>query len=227
VVAQLSLTLVLLACGCSESSPCSSSHDLAGEEPNDLSAPSPRDLAAPDLAAVDLAGPDLGKAPDASALRVPDDYFVGPNDHVFVLPDDAQANAGTKIGPFCCDGRTVTVHSISGRPLGYANWYGFGWAYNYKNTSVAERISVLVSGPTDFADLSSQVQSSIEFNGNEIGSAGIQPDGGAPIIKSAVAGNLRFTAALIRADVVDLFGNGVLFIDMGSIRAMLYVENAR
>jgi hypothetical protein len=48
----------------------------------------------------------------------------------FTLPGDATPNGGSTIGPFCCQGRTITLRTPSGDIAGYAYWYKWvGTAY--------------------------------------------------------------------------------------------------
>jgi hypothetical protein len=50
----------------------------------------------------------------------------------FALPADATPNNGGTIGPFCCQGRTVTITLTTGEVVGYAYWYKWvGQAYNF------------------------------------------------------------------------------------------------
>jgi hypothetical protein len=49
----------------------------------------------------------------------------------FSLPGDATANGGSAIGPFCCQGRTVTLRTSAGDVAGYVYWYR--WSSGFQN----------------------------------------------------------------------------------------------
>jgi hypothetical protein len=67
----------------------------------------------------------------------------------FALPSEAPANGGAAIGPFCCQGRTVTLLTTGGEVAGYVYWYkwGQGWFLprGGGNESAVSDIQVLVA----------------------------------------------------------------------------------
>jgi hypothetical protein len=58
----------------------------------------------------------------------------------FSLPGDATATGGAAIGPFCCQGRTVTLRTSGGDVVGYAYWYR--WTSGYNNLPPRETPAV-------------------------------------------------------------------------------------
>jgi hypothetical protein len=70
----------------------------------------------------------------------------------YSLPTDATPNNGGKVGPFCCQGKTVTVRSTSGEVVGYAYWFQWaGQAYDAPHDgsydSMYPDIKVLINDP--------------------------------------------------------------------------------
>jgi hypothetical protein len=80
----------------------------------------------------------------------------------FTLPGDATPNGGGTIGPFCCQGRTITLRTAAGDIVGYVYWYKWaGQAYNFDQGGAIPDIVVL------FADVSAG-QSSITLSAGEV-----------------------------------------------------------
>ncbi|HEV2236809.1 MAG TPA: hypothetical protein VGR57_09140 [Ktedonobacterales bacterium] len=127
----------------------------------------------------------------------------------FFLPQDGVANKNGYIGPFCCTGRTATVQTLDGTPIGYI--YFFSWSGQAYNTgtgsSAAPDLVISVSGISDLkVPTSKQQQSSVQFLAGEM-----RPG----LTRATRAGGLNFSVTIVQVDIVRL--NDMPYYDMSSI----------
>ena len=133
----------------------------------------------------------------------------------FVLPQDGTPNNNGFIGPFCCTGRTVTVHR-DGVPLGYIYFYSWeGQAYNVgPDHSVAPDLQILLSGLREVADPTSpQDQSAVSFLARELVPG---------TTRTAQAGGLYFTVTVLEVTLEAL--DQTPYFDMGAISVRIDVS---
>lgn len=126
----------------------------------------------------------------------------------FHLPIDGKPNNNGFIGPFCCTGRTATVSTTDGRPVGYVYFFGWrGQAFSVGSTSFAPDLEILISGLTDLSDINSSMQkSSIVFPGSTM-----HPGAS----NSAKVGALNYSVTIEQVNTMEL--RGQIHFDMGTI----------
>ncbi len=113
----------------------------------------------------------------------------------FEFPGAGEFNNNRIIGDFCCTGKTATVRSNQGTPVGYIYFHDFAGGINIGSRSAATRFAIRVSGVSDAAQpKAGRVKSSIEFASSEL-----KPGSS----RSAVAGALQFTVTILDVQFVD------------------------
>jgi hypothetical protein len=128
----------------------------------------------------------------------------------YALPAEAAPNGGAAIGPFCCQGRTVTVKTTGGDIVAYVYWYRWGQGWYLSRGSGTESavsdIQVLVYDQ-------STGESSISFPASEI-TAGAS--------KSLDYGRFRFTITINSAAHTTY--NGSTYVWESDLAATLTVQ---
>jgi hypothetical protein len=105
----------------------------------------------------------------------------------FSLPGDATANGGSAIGPFCCQGRTVTLRTSAGDVAGYVYWYR--WSSGFQNLPPRDASAVSDVGVAVY-DQSTGTEALIVFAASEAAPGAS---------KSVDHGRFRFTVTLTSA----------------------------
>jgi hypothetical protein len=131
----------------------------------------------------------------------------------FQLPAQATANNGGTIGPYCCRGRTVTIHSSGGDILGYAYWFQWaGQAFDAPHgggtDSLYPDIRVLVT-------TTGSSGTSIDFAASELAPG---------LSRSRTVGNLAFTVTVTSAERTTYSGG--TYVWGSSLAATLTVSAA-
>jgi len=145
------------------------------------------------------------RPPTATPTPVPGSGLVL-DKTTFALPSEAVANGGASIGPFCCQGRTVTVKTTGGDIVAYAYWYRWTQGWILEGGSAVSDIQVLV-------DDRSTGQSSITFSASEL-TAGAS--------KSLEYGRFRFTVTITAATLTTF--QGAAYVYESSLAATLVVQ---
>ncbi len=153
-------------------------------------------------------------------------HYVSPTELAkskFRLPGDGIRNENEVIGTFCCTGETAIVLTKDGHPLGFIYFFGFEEGRNTDGRSVAQAISIHVSGLRNLADAHSLdladsnredlrgrglVETVIRFRAKEL-----KPGNR----KSATAGRLRFTVAIKDAELMRLGDTAYFYMDSVAI----------
>jgi hypothetical protein len=151
------------------------------------------------LAAIAAArsGPSAALAPSRPPQQTPPS-LLQLESNSFKFPGDGKRNNNEAIGDFCCTGETATIRTAQSTPIGYIYFYGFSGGINLKSKSAADQLSVLVSGVSDPARLTSgsisRAKSSIEFAALEM-----KPG----LSRQVIAGALEFKVNIQEVEFVD------------------------